>query len=221
MTTTTIPATAEFPPNPLLDEAMAEDVGVVPAGTTLSFEEMLDLPRKYLDGEGRNVRMRLVHTYSWAIPCPEALNTLASYAPLVEMGAGTGYWAWLLRQMHIPIVAIDKAVRVRSNTNVSGWHENSQLWTAVIGGTPSDLAQYTNRTLFLCWPPHRSSFADRCLDHYRGRYLLFIGEHDGGCTGSDRFWSMIENDWVCVDTVDIPQWPTIHDDLQIYERRPS
>lgn len=45
--------------------------------------------------------------FSWAIPTEEALDVLARYAPLVEGGPGTGYWAALLQARGVEAVAYD------------------------------------------------------------------------------------------------------------------
>ena len=36
--------------------------------------------------------------HAWSVPSDAALRILASHAPLLELGAGTGYWASLLKQ---------------------------------------------------------------------------------------------------------------------------
>jgi len=35
----------------------------------------------------------LVEQYAWAVPDDKALNILQEFSPLVELGAGKGYWA--------------------------------------------------------------------------------------------------------------------------------
>src|SRR3979411_2575044 len=42
-------------------------------------------------------RVWCVRRYAFAVPTDAALATLGRYAPIVELGAGTGYWAFLLR----------------------------------------------------------------------------------------------------------------------------
>ena len=39
--------------------------------------------------------------------CREALDALAARSPLVEVGAGLGYWAHLLRRRGVPVQAYD------------------------------------------------------------------------------------------------------------------
>jgi hypothetical protein len=45
--------------------------------------------------------------YAWAIPDARALRIIKHFAPVVEMGAGTGYWCSLLRESGVDIVAYD------------------------------------------------------------------------------------------------------------------
>ncbi|MCX7680222.1 MAG: hypothetical protein N2316_13540, partial [Spirochaetes bacterium] len=41
-------------------------------------------------------RTALVSKYSFSIPTCESLRCIAAHSPLVEIGAGTGYWAMCL-----------------------------------------------------------------------------------------------------------------------------
>src|SRR5439155_3416790 len=59
---------------------------------------------------GLNVRLRVrASVVSWAIPNEQALDVLAKYAPLVECGAGMGYWTALLRARRVDAIAYDLA----------------------------------------------------------------------------------------------------------------
>lgn len=51
----------------------------------------------------------LQHMVSFGIPSEEALEAIAACAPLVEVGAGTGYWSAVLQQRGVDIVAFDSA----------------------------------------------------------------------------------------------------------------
>ena len=50
----------------------------------------------------------LCKKYAWAIPDERALHILARFSPLIELGAGRGYWARLLRDRGVDIIAFDK-----------------------------------------------------------------------------------------------------------------
>lgn len=60
------------------------------------------------------IRDPFVRHFSWAIPYSKTLAALAlrlkGYSRILEVGAGTGLWAHLLRQLHeIPVVATDQS----------------------------------------------------------------------------------------------------------------
>ena len=52
----------------------------------------------------------LIERYAWAVPDERALSICAAFGPLVEMGSGRGYWAHLLQQRGVDILAYDKYV---------------------------------------------------------------------------------------------------------------
>ena len=50
-----------------------------------------------------------VHVYAYAPPNAAALEALLARTPLLELGAGTGYWARLLRGAGADVLALDIA----------------------------------------------------------------------------------------------------------------
>lgn len=91
-----------------------------------------------------------IHKYAWAIPNDDALLEIAKYSPLIEVGAGTGYWAWLLRQLGVDILAFDKYPPSQNSTSKSEFHPDADTWTEVLEGDESVLDSIIDRTLFLC-----------------------------------------------------------------------
>ena len=162
------------------------------------------------------VRTRCVHRYAFAVPSDDALATIATWGPIVQMGAGTGYWAWLLqRDYGVDILPYDIAPPMRG---ANYWFKRREF-VPILPGTPETLSQHPDRTLFLCWPP-MSDMAESCLQHYPGRTVIYIGEGDGGCTADDAFFARLEAEWDEVVDLAIPQWEYIHDALTVYQRKP-
>ena len=152
-------------------------------------------------------RHDLVKKYSWALPSLEALRTIAAEGPIVEMGAGGGYWAYLLRQLGVDIIAFDRS------PGASYW--SSHLWTKVEEGGPPILAKYPERSLLLIWPPLDDEMEGDCLGFYEGDCVLYVGEVDG-CTGDG---SIFEQDkWSLDKTVEIPKFGGLHDNLHVFRR---
>jgi hypothetical protein len=159
------------------------------------------------------VRHALVQKYAFAVPCDEALDALAALGPIVEMGAGSGYWAYLLRKRGVDIQAYDK------HPGTNNHYKFTHRWTGVVHGLPGKLKKRADRALFLCWPNYNSSFASDCLRYYTGNSVAYIGEGGYGCTGDEAFHAALDRDWSEVKEVRLPQWEGIHDALYIYRRQ--
>lgn len=163
---------------------------------------------------GYRIRRDLIKQYAFAIPCEEALRALRALGPIVEMGAGSGYWAYLLRKRGCDVQAYDKRPSLHENE-----YAFTKQWTGVIKGRPGKLKKRADRALFLCWPSYATAFASTCLARYTGDTVAYIGEGWGGCTGDDAFHEALNEYWSEVRKVDLPQWDGVHDDLYIYRRK--
>jgi hypothetical protein len=117
----------------------------------------------------------LAQRYAYVVPDERSLSALAELAPIVELGAGTGYWAYRLRARGVDIVAYDQAPPDGERTN--RYHAATPTWSTVLAGDQAILAEHADRTLFLCWPPLFSSLGD-CLTFYSGNTVALVG--DGG-----------------------------------------
>jgi hypothetical protein len=150
--------------------------------------------------------------FAWAVPTVEALSVIARHGPVVEMGAGTGYWSALLRLRGVDVLAYD----IAPGDNEQAAH----MWTEVEPGTPEILGTVSPaRNLLLCWPPYDEPMASECLESFRGRRIIYVGEGDGGCTGDDGFHRKLFDEFTLEQTVSLPQWPGIHDRLGVWARK--
>ena len=163
-------------------------------------------------------RRELAALFSWAVPNTRALDVLASHAPLVECGAGMGYWAALLRARGVDIVAYDSTPPGGRRNNA--YHRAREPWTHVARATSVVAARrHRDRTLVLCWPPYdddEGSYA--VLRAYRGDVVVYIGEPDEGATGSVRFRRELALNWTLSNAVPLPRWPRLRDTLMVYRR---
>ncbi len=162
-------------------------------------------------------RPYLVQAYAWAVPTCQAVTTIKEYQPIVEAGAGTGYWASLLKQIGADVVAYDITP---APSKKNPWHfRASHSWTEVLAGDESIVTKYPGRALFISWPPHDEPFAVKALSRYRGKTFIYAGEGPGGCNGDRAFFQVLARDWKLVNVVPLPQWAESHDSLKVYQRK--
>lgn len=162
--------------------------------------------------------------YSWAVPDERAIEILAQYSPLVEIGAGTGYWARLVKDQGGQVFAFDSRFNYSPEDyrNIFGPDSPTRPYHPITPGGPEDAGKYPDCTLFLCWPPYAESMAaDALKAHWRagGKRIIYIGEGRGGCTGDDTFHRLLEKCYNEIDYYYIPQWWGMHDSLHVYERK--
>jgi hypothetical protein len=171
--------------------------------------------QRLLDLQAR--RRELSSLFSWAIPTEPALAILAKHAPLVECGAGMGYWAALLRARGVDALAYDLAP---PGAKRNAWHRRGRPWTEVQAASAASAARrHGGRTLVLCWPPYDDDAASYgALRAYRGDTLVHIGERDEGATGSVRFHRELRLNWSVAEELELPHWPRLRDRLMVYRR---
>jgi hypothetical protein len=158
-------------------------------------------------------RAALVRRYAWAVPTRSAVLAIVARGPVVEIGAGSGYWASLIRQAGGDVLAFDIAVGEREHI---GTHH------PVLRGGPEDAGAHPERTLFLCWPPYDEPMANDALAAYEaagGQSVVYIGEGSTGCTGDDAFHARLRSlAWEYETSCQLPNWSGIHDDMSIHQR---
>lgn len=152
----------------------------------------------------------LVETYSWAIPNDDAIEYIADLSPIVEIGAGNGYWSWLLRDEGAKVHAVDISPA-------------EETWTEVEQGDTSTLDRLRgDYTLLLCWPPYGEPMARDALEAHAesgGTDVVYVGEGAGGCTGDDVFHEELERRYALMERIDIPSYVGIHDSVMHYKRK--
>lgn len=155
----------------------------------------------------------LVHLYSWAIPDEAAIDAIIEGGPVLEIGAGTGYWSRLIDDAGGDIIATDLL-------ELDG-HWKGVTWFDVVKADAVDAVRryQQGRSLLVVWPP-MTDMASEALAAYTGRRVYYVGEGSGGCTGDTVFHRELDisGDWMLTDTIAIPTWDGIHDRLWIYER---
>lgn len=186
-------------------------------------------------------RQRLVRRYAYAVPTDEALDAIVDASPegLVEIGAGTGYWARLLQERGVDVVAYDRW----PPTSGGNRFVDAATWFPVGQGDERVVARHADRTLLLVWPTWDELWARDCVDRFHdagGTTLVFVGEGPGGCTGDSTLHARlgtygaclactlgvldapcvcgVDVQWQLVRRVTIPGWAEVDDACSVYTR---
>lgn len=196
----------------------------------LNWSDMRDNGLKH---DPYEIRMACVRHYAWGIPCPLGIQKLVDFAPpagYVEIGAGNGYWAWLLRQAGVPVAAYDAGYWQHWQIHGGKFIRRRirPVWSEVLPGDAERAGRHPGSALLLCWPPYHGSYrrmaggkmAMQALWAHRaagGTRIAFVGER-GGCNGCNAFHRMLEDDYRLADDCNyIPTWSGLRDGLYLYE----
>jgi hypothetical protein len=187
----------------------------------------------------RLIRSHLVRKYAFGVPDERALACLARYAPIVEIGAGTGYWARCLRERGVDVVAYDELgeqwqawfrpsvlqnMEIRYGvralvTQPDPTRSDPVRWTELLKGGPEVLVEHADRTLLLCWPDPWSGFEEAALRAHLGKYVVFVGDPGNGGEGNAGFRTLLDRAWRRIDEAQVPRWYNSLDRLLVYQRR--
>jgi hypothetical protein len=174
-----------------------------------AFRRDLSMPvsaAELLSPEWLKLKAAIAGHFAWAVPTEDAIQTVSRYSTsVVEIGAGRGYWAWMMRQAGIAVAAFDAG-------------SFPFTWDKVVRGDERAVLFYPDHTLFLCWPPWNSDMAYNALAWHRGDYVVYVGEWMGGCA-NQRFFTLLASTFEAIDLANIPQWCNRDDRLVIFKRR--
>jgi len=200
-----------------------------PATTKLNGNPLLE---RFADWHGHasehDERLEARSRYAYAIPNENALALVGRYGPLVEVGAGAGYWAALLRERGVDILAYDPAPPGAHFDAGTPRNEHTDMirWTEIVEGNTSAAAEHPERSLFLCWPPYNQPVASKALAAYQGDTVVYIGERpaypgdEACCTGDPAYFAHLERDFELVEEVPLPNWTGVSDTLSVWRRKP-
>lgn len=150
--------------------------------------------------------------YAFGVPSEPALELIAAHSPdgVLELGAGNGYWAMLLRDRGLSVRALDPRPTGRRAS-----------WSRVDRGDHRDAARYPRRTLLLVWPTQDDAWADDALRRYRGETVIYAGLRRTGTKdqrcATPAFFDRLNTGWEPVESLVLPGSDPA--DITVYRRR--
>lgn len=142
-------------------------------------------------------REALCGVYAWAIPTPGDLAWIVKHLngqDVVEIGAGTGYWAWMLTQYGVNVTAYDPYPPGEDNNYVRGGPYHPILPAGIEAA-----AKHPDRALMLCWPSFGEPWATHTLAAYQGDALIWVGGDWDGCCADETFFELRNAEWDLVE----------------------
>lgn len=165
-------------------------------------------------------RNDFVTEYSFTIPYYDILAKVASYSPIVEIGAGSGYWARCLSRIGAHVTAYDSVPPGEQSPwewyRGNPWFDDS--WYSILAGDESAAAHHPESTLFMAWPVPMNPMAYNALLNYKnagGKTIIYMGDPHPASSGDEYFYSLLYRHKE-VETVDLYSWPGIKEKLLIY-----
>jgi hypothetical protein len=158
-------------------------------------------------------RAEKVHYYSFSILTEPMIQEISKYTPILEVGSGTGYWAYEFQKRGLDYIATEP------DQDGKNGHSKNKLWTPMESlSAIESIKKYPNRTLLMSWPDYAMEWAYQALLEYTGDILIYEGELDG-CTADEQFREELEKNWEEIKYLVGIQWMGIHDALYIYKRK--
>ncbi len=142
-----------------------------------------------------------------AVPTPEVLSELALFSPVIEVGAGSGYWANQLSELGVNIIALDNGTDYRAE-----YFDVKQVDTF-------DFSTCAERTLLLIWPSDNLNWAHDLLNKAKWKKIIYIGEWRDGRMATSSFFDKIQNEFMIQKIIPMPRYPGWKDSCYILIRR--
>lgn len=160
----------------------------------------------------KKIRTEVIKQFGFAIPSLEIITDLAA-RKLIELGAGTGYWAHLITNAGGDILASD-ASATSTYSFTTGSHFPVEICDAV-----RFVKKHPDRDVLIVWPTLGSAWAESAARAMEvGRTLYLIGEGYGGCTADDGLFEYLNDAFEVITYTGMPVWPGIHDRFTVYKK---
>lgn len=164
-------------------------------------------------------REKLTHKYAWTVTDPETFDFVRAHCPnrVLDPLAGTGYWAYLLGQVGVEVIASDlRPPHPEADLNI--WHPMAEQHVPVKQDNAVDamVISEPGDTLLLGWPP-ASDIADLTLKAFRGNQMIYIGEIQDSCA-SPGFWARVAAGWHPIGAHTPVQFDCMNDHVTVWSR---
>ncbi len=163
-------------------------------------------------------RFELVSQWSWTVTSPDTVAFVAYWlgSHAIDPLAGSGYWAFLLRQLGVDVVATDLNP---PNLAANKYHHDGVHCDLIQMDAERSVTRLgVGRSLLLSWPPYAEPVGAQVVGAFTGERIVYIGEGEGGCCGDDDMFAAFGRDWTEVAHHEPVQFLGMHDYVHVYDR---
>lgn len=177
---------------------------------------------------GYCVRLAYTQTYGFAMITDEVVGDLYRYLSYksedntyktLEVCCGTGYLSYRLQEAGVDMIAIDN--RTWKNTREDFFQKDYTSIESIDAADAIDKYHDQIKVVIMSWPNYGDDIAyevlKKCIKY--DLVLIYIGEHEGGCTAADNFFDLLQVQDVCYDCYTLDdnyvRFPGINDQIWI------
>ena len=182
-------------------------------GELPSYCELQQVLSQY-ENYGGETRTKYALKYGYGVPCREVIHAVAQYGPLLEVGAGNGFWSFWLRSKGCDVIATDpKEAGMFNQKN----HINDLVQIEAVEA----LQRFPNRNVLIVWPYYTSTWPTDIVQRMKvGQILCYVGEGPLGCCAPPSFFSALNQHGVeLIYMHRSPAWHMVIDYLAIYRKQ--
>jgi hypothetical protein len=162
-------------------------------------------------GYGGQMRFLYAEIFGYGVPCREVIDEVAKYSPLLELGAGNGFWTFWLRKKGCDIIATDAGEPDLYTKN--RWIDDLLPLDAVTA-----VNSFPDRNILIVWPHFTAYWPVEIIGKMkRSQILCYVGEGPLGCCAPPSFFlEMNRCGLKMIYASPSPSWPKVSDYLAIY-----
>jgi hypothetical protein len=169
--------------------------------------------------ENFELRRNFIKEFSRVTPTPDVImkiHDVTEDKKIIEIGAGTGLWAYLLKKSGSEIVATD-SFETDKSSEIKNYFpvEKLEAVTAIQQNQDCDV-------LMLICPEYNSDIAENAIKAFNGSTVIYIGEGIHGVNANDAFFSELYKNWkefIFKPDIDVLAWPGFSTTLEIWRRK--
>ena len=143
-----------------------------------------------------------VAEFGFAVPSSESIELLLAHSPILEIGAGSGSWAKLLRDRGADVIATDPILE-----QYPFRHARYSVILPLQGKTA--VRRWHDRTVFCAWPSLNGTWLRQAARAMRPGRKLFV-VHEDACA-EDSTWDYISSAFRPIANHELLGWNHMHD----------